>query len=464
MKTGRMRAVPLTMGVMFGLGAMVNGCASVPRDSMQPAVQSVDLRAAWLKSHATAWLSAVPSEAAVEVMARAIGDSRVVMLGELTHGDAKSFLFKTELIKRLHKDHGFEVLVWESGLFDCTVMDEALAGTKDIQTVARMGVFGHWSRSTETIELFEYSRATKGTPRPLIMTGFDLQESGSAGASRWPTYLEWIGESPGLDAAVLARIKHVMADVEKIKDAADPMAEQRRIVMELRQLAAPVADWYASHRDPAISEREFEYRRRCMMNEAAYAEMMTLFEEGMNEKSEEKFASGYNIRERVNADILRWLVDEHFAGKKVMVWAHNVHIAMCKPSGTEVDGPRASMGEILKRALGDRVYTLGVVGFQGKWSWLDNPAIEYAAALPGSLEEAWGATGLDAGFVDLRGCRGAGHWLMQPRQGYLDQQAARPVEVAWPKVYDGVVFFREMTPRVGIPTGKSMSDGSVQIP
>lgn len=453
MRLNRISLLCRDVGVAAIALLLVSGCTGVPRESRVEAVQSVDQRAAWLKNHATAWSGEEPDDAAVAAMVRGIGDARVVMLGELTHGDAKSFAFKHELIKRLHKDYGFDVLVWESGLFDCTEMDGAISGNKDIQSVARMGVFGHWSRSTETIGLFDYARATRGTQRPLIMTGFDIQESGSAGGSRWPTYLEWIGDAPGLDADVLRRIRQAMADAGKIKDAADPMVEQRRIVMELRQLGAPLAQWYTTRRDATISDREYRFRVQCLNAEAKLAEVMTLFEEGMSEKSEEKFARGYSIREQANAQILKWLVDEHFAGKKVMVWAHNVHIAMCKPSGTEVEGPRASMGEIVKRDMGDRVYSLGVVGFEGKWSWLDNPTIEYAAAQPDSLEEAWGAGGAQSAFLDLRSCRGEGHWLMQPRSGYLDQQAAKPATVRWPLVYDGVVFFREMTPRVGIPTG-----------
>ena len=50
---------------------------------------------------------------------KALKDVDIVLLGEISHGDGKTFIVKTELIKYLHKNLDFDVLVFESGMVEC---------------------------------------------------------------------------------------------------------------------------------------------------------------------------------------------------------------------------------------------------------------------------------------------------------------------------------------------------------
>lgn len=426
----------------------------------------------WLRAHA-APISVAPTAdpddfTDLEPLKAAIGDSTMVLLGELTHGDAEALALKVRLVKFLHLRMNFDVLAWESGLFDCEEMNRALAGQKPIADVARMGVFGHWSQGVESFPVFEYARSTQNSGRRLQMAGFDIQNSGTAGWSMYPTFAEWLSDPLAITKEVMAYLDSLFADARKMSQAADPQGEQRRIDLALRALAPSLADAHRTRRGDivaAIGEREFAYRQRCLDNAVAFAEMMAANDKYQQTQSGEDFRWAYNVREAANIESLLWLARERFADRKLIVWCHNAHLfvgltGLLNLAGADLP-PNAqtdsrgrvlnvmdSTGRGVKQALGDKAYVLGVMAHSGTWSWLGNPPIEYAPAEPGSIEELFHAVGSPQLFLDLRPVRAdPSHWLNQARPGRINQQQPVSSQTEWPKAYDGVLFIDRMSPR-----------------
>ena len=71
-----------------------------------------------------------------ERLIAAIGDARIVLLGEPSHGAGTAFAAKVRLVKLLHERLGFDVLAWESGLIDLERTEASLRGDLDPVEVA----------------------------------------------------------------------------------------------------------------------------------------------------------------------------------------------------------------------------------------------------------------------------------------------------------------------------------------
>src|SRR5688572_6314610 len=133
-----------------------------------------------------------------------IGSRRLVQLGESGHGVREFNLAKVRLIRFLHEEMGFDVIAFESGLFDCWKANE-LAADPPATTMGRC-IFGVWS-TDEVIQLFEYLRETRSTSRPLILAGVDIQLTGGTSRRYAADFLaEVIGR---VDPAYASRVREL---------------------------------------------------------------------------------------------------------------------------------------------------------------------------------------------------------------------------------------------------------------
>ena len=378
-----------------------------------------------------------------------IGNRRIVQLGESGHGVREFNQSKVRLVKFLHQEMGFDVIAWESGLFECWKADEMAATATARQTRSRC-TFGVWA-TEEVLELFEYIRETKATSRPLTLAGFDVQLTGSLARQHGPdlladvvgrvnasfgarmrdTEIAFHDEYPAAVSGALFDRVVLRASIERLEAQYAFTARYDSVVKLIDANAAALAAAYPSNPATPLLARQLAAGR-------------------IRQLEGSKVLSSYlalTIRDRGMADNVDFLLEKLYPGKKVMIWAHNAHIMHDRSSMTAPNQilPQ-SMGAYIAERWRSQLYTIGLFMYRGTAA--NNGGIAYTVRRPlnGSLEALFYRTRKRWVFVDmLSRPRSAGTaWMFDPipfkEWGTLDYMGAPRT------LFDGILFIDTVSP------------------
>lgn len=401
-------------------------------------------RVRWVVEHAVAVRSIDPADedfSDLLPLVRAIGAARVVQLGEATHGDGTTFLAKGRLVRFLHQVMGFDVLAWETGLFDLRRMDAALRAGVPSPEAARRGIYPAW-HNRESMTTIDYVRASQATERPIESVGFDCRVG--VGANRKQLYPEWVfAFFDRLDPALLSPRER--EEFRALSLAVGSLPMDRHWKPEMVQhlaLARRLIETIDRRRGELLVHyppREIDFARRTLVTLINTQRAIAVGGQGPAEP-------GYS-RDAAMAENLLWWLEGPLAGRKVIVWAHNYHVMNHPYLATDKPQARGGpMGRHLKTALGADLYTIGFTSHGG--STLDGETEQAVPVAPHAFEALLHAAGRPYLFLDLAGLP-PGHWLREPwKAGFYMYW---PSESRWPMVYDGVFFIDVQQPATPLP-------------
>jgi erythromycin esterase len=414
------------------------------------AVHAQDSRwVAWIRDHHHAIREAGPAPreddfADLQFLKTVIGDRRIVQLGESHHSVAEYGAVKTRLIKFLHQQMGFDVLAFESSIYECFAVDLRQLSPADALFAS---IFSVWAFD-EVLPLFEYLKQSHSTARPLAFAGFDPQISSRIGVAGRPAFFERV--IGVLDPAYAREVAQFDAQfVERIQRDGPAYArdEQERLVPFYTRLATFLDD----NRDRLIAlldgDRAPMIAQRVAWSSVKLVQLLRSYQLNPDDTSLQGHMA---IRDSAMADNLTFLANDFYPGRKIIVWAANIHVRHANEQTTWVF---PTMGGWLAQRFRDELYTIGLYPNRGTVPGQRSP-FTLDPAEPGTMERLLSDAGPSQHFVDLlhqppgEGTR----WMYEPmlsRDASLSgPQAMLPVLIVPREQYDGLLFIdRVSAPR-----------------
>jgi erythromycin esterase-like protein len=174
---------------------------------------------------------------------------------------------------------------------------------------------------------------------------------------------------------------------------------------------------------------------------AAFMNIMPLL------KGEDPGMNRHVYRDRQMFNNLMWLIREKYVGQKIIVWAHNAHIAR-RVVGADGDHGPSMTGHF----LGDTTlnpfpyYSLGFTSYNATSVWTNRQVQPVVAQKPPANSfEQWIPSKWDFAFLDWGKWNASGD-PNQPfsMKGSLEYSQHRNFVLPWSRFFDGVFFIRDI--------------------
>jgi erythromycin esterase len=346
-------------------------------------------------------------------VAKIVGEARIVMLGESTHGTSEFYQFRRLISEHLIREMGFNFIAVEGDWPDCQCVHAHITAIgkhgddepKDVLAGYRRFPTWMWGNE-EVLELVEWmrgfndARSSSHARNKIGFHGLDVYSLHDS-MRLVVNYLQQVDPSAADNA------RRAFACFEPYGDDPQQYALATRFVpvsceaqvnaalAHITRLQHVYSRINPDHVDPGEAYFDAQMNARVIRNAEAYYRTMV----GGDVES-------WNVRDRHMMEILELLLSHYGSKSKAIVWAHNTHIGDYRATDM-VETGYVNIGGLAREQFGhDAVKLIGFTTHHGTvvaaHQWGDEANImEVPDAHSGSLEDHLHQLDEPAAFIDL---------------------------------------------------------------
>lgn len=399
-------AMVLALGAMLLNTAIPTAASAAASTSTQTPTTNYSARLAQTMKKQAHPLWSLTSEdfTDLQFLKKPLANKTVVSLGENFHRVKEYSQVKIRLIKFLHEKMGYDVIAFESGMMEAAAAS-AYADQLTPEEMMSGSILGVW-HSEETLELFKYIKEQAKTDHPLILAGYDMQ---------FTSYLstlfigKWMAKVNPAAGEAFQKM-----DMEAISAtyAAFGNDLEEKVSPEKRKALQKVEATYAPKYRAAIDFLK-KNKKELLKGHPSESKLLDMAVKSLEDRiafmrmMQSDIVESYEYRDRIMAEHVEWLSREMYPGKKMILWAHNDHLAKNTSKMKTVENGKwinsfKSMGEILHQKLKDKMYVVGFYMNQGSAVTIStNQPFQIRKMPAGSLEHRVMQSGYKQSFIDL---------------------------------------------------------------
>ncbi len=362
-------------------------------------------------------------------------DARIVILGEQTHGIGTEYEAFAHLVKFLHEELNFNVLIQEYCFFSMHQIDKKVEQEQSSQEY-RKAMYWPQGKTNEYNKLFGYLDLQKETQAPIRVEGFDSRIANQTKLKSWIEKL--VTETPSYYSDSKKRsqflaVLHQVIDLE-YRDSLSTLTEKTEVLQYLDYLI----DYKTSIRGV---NREVQQLRSLR----AFAKNAWNIE-----KYSDKDIRRYHHRERQMAENLIWLIDSVYPNEKIIVHMHNGHAAKNirlfqeytnDPTGEQ----NITVGDIVFKKYDEESKIIATTAYSGTHSKWDFKPISVPKPHTESLESKLHNQGLAYAYFNLEQQKEPFYMFFND---FNNWKPSGEIKAPYSMLFDAVLFYD----RVNAPT------------